>query len=244
MEDMLLLKGTPKEGKSQKKSSHDDGSKPSCDDGKKVDEDPRKENKCKDQEKEDNVNRTNNVNTHIQLSSDDEDDGTVADMNNLDTTIQVSLIPTTRIHQDHHLDQMIRILQLATQTRKMSMNLEEHRAIGTNWVFKNKKDERGIVIRNKARLVTQGYTQEERIDYNEVFAPVVRIEAISAFLYGKIEEKVCVCHPPGFEDPDILDRVYKVEKHYMDYIRLLELVKCDILERYDIDLAAFTVVFE
>ncbi|GJY57475.1 putative ribonuclease H-like domain-containing protein [Tanacetum coccineum] len=106
------------------------------------------------------------------------------------------------------------------------------RAIGSKWVFRNKKDERGIVIRNKARLVAQGYTQEEGIDYDEVFAPVARIEAIrlflayalfkdfvvyqmdvkSAFLYGKIKEEVYVCQPPGFEDPDFPDRVYKVEK--------------------------------
>ncbi|KAI3692552.1 hypothetical protein L6452_32369 [Arctium lappa] len=84
-----------------------------------------------------------------------------------------------------------------------------HRAIGTKWIFRNKRDERGIVIRNKARLVAQGYTQEEGIDYEEVFAPVARIEAIrlflayasymnfkvyqmdvkSAFLYGSIEEE-------------------------------------------------------
>ncbi|GKF07598.1 putative ribonuclease H-like domain-containing protein, partial [Tanacetum coccineum] len=96
----------------------------------------------------------------------------------------------------------------------------------------NKKDERGIVIRNKARLVAQGYTQEEGIDYDEVFALVARIEAIrlfltyasfkdfvvyqmdvkSAFLYGKIEEEVYVCQPPGFEDLEFPDRVYKVEK--------------------------------
>ncbi|GKA57622.1 putative ribonuclease H-like domain-containing protein [Tanacetum coccineum] len=81
-------------------------------------------------------------------------------------------------------------------------------AIGTKWVFRNKKDERGIVVKNKARLVAQGHTQDEGIDYDEVFAPVARIEAIrlflayasfkdfvvyqidvkSAFLYGKIEE--------------------------------------------------------
>ncbi|GJT86343.1 putative ribonuclease H-like domain-containing protein [Tanacetum coccineum] len=106
------------------------------------------------------------------------------------------------------------------------------RAIGTKWVFRNKKDERGIVVRNKARLVAQGYTQEEGVDYDEVFAPVAKIEAIklflayasykdfmvyqmdvkSVFLYGKIEEEVYVCQPPGFEDPDFPDRVYKVEK--------------------------------
>ncbi|GJS42942.1 putative ribonuclease H-like domain-containing protein [Tanacetum coccineum] len=105
------------------------------------------------------------------------------------------------------------------------------RAIGTKWV-RNKKDERGIVIKNKARLVAQGYTQEEGIDYDEVFAPVAKIKAIrlflayasfkdfvvyqmdvkSDFLYGKIEEEVYVCQPPGFEDPDFPDKVYKVEK--------------------------------
>nr|GFA05120.1 hypothetical protein [Tanacetum cinerariifolium] len=68
------------------------------------------------------------------------------------------------------------------------------RTIGTKWVFRNKKDERRIVIRNKARLATQGYTQEEGIDYDE------------------IEEEVYVCQPPGFEDLDFPDRVYKVEK--------------------------------
>ncbi|GJX83728.1 putative ribonuclease H-like domain-containing protein [Tanacetum coccineum] len=106
------------------------------------------------------------------------------------------------------------------------------RAIGTKWVYINKKDERGIVIKNKARLVAQGYTQEEGIDYDEVFALVARIKAIrlflayasfkdfvvyqmdvkSAFLYGKIEEEVYVCQPLGFEDPDFPEKVYKVEK--------------------------------
>ncbi|GKD53504.1 retrovirus-related pol polyprotein from transposon TNT 1-94 [Tanacetum coccineum] len=256
----------------------------------KVDEDPRKESECNDQEKEDNVNSTNNVNvvgtnkvnvvggkTSIQLpfdlnmpaledystfdfSRDDKDDGAEADINNLDTTIQISPIRTIRIHKDYPLDQVIRDLQSATQTRKMSKNLKEHgfikamqedllqfklqevwtlvdlpnrkRAIGSKWIFRNKKDEMGIVIRNKARLVAQGYTQEKGIDYDEVFEPVARIEAIrlflsyasfkdfvvyqmdvkSAFLYGKIEEEVSVCQPPRFEDPDFPDRVYKVEK--------------------------------
>ncbi|GKF71639.1 hypothetical protein Tco_0207753, partial [Tanacetum coccineum] len=63
----------------------------------------------------------------FDFSRDDDDDvGAEADINNLDTTIQVSLIPTTRIHKDHPLDQVIRDLQLATQTRKMSKNLKEH----------------------------------------------------------------------------------------------------------------------
>ncbi|GJZ84702.1 putative ribonuclease H-like domain-containing protein [Tanacetum coccineum] len=147
---------------------------------------------------------------------DYKDDGAEADMNNLDTTIQVSPILTIRIHKDHPFDQVIGDLQSVTQTRTMSKKFEEHgfvrrtqkgnsciegskldrgyagrastiqvtrsldfsgftngkRAIGTKWVFRNKKDKKGIVIRNKARLVAQGYTQEEGIGYDEVFAPV------------------------------------------------------------------------
>nr|GEX14033.1 putative ribonuclease H-like domain-containing protein [Tanacetum cinerariifolium] len=70
-------------------------------------------------------------------------------------------------------------------------------------------DKRGIVIRNKARIVAQGQTLEEGIDYDKVFAPM---DVKSAFLYGTIEEEVYVCQPPRFEDPDFLDKVYKVEK--------------------------------
>ncbi|GJS81430.1 putative ribonuclease H-like domain-containing protein [Tanacetum coccineum] len=209
----------------------------------------------------------------IVYSNDYEDVNAEADMNNLNTFMPVSPIPTTRIHKDHPVEQIIGDLNSAPQTRRMTKNLEEHeeskkvahalkdpswieamqdellqfklqkvwtlvdlpngkRPIGTKWVYRNKKDERGIVIKNKARLVAQGYTQEEGIDYDEVFAPVARIEAItlflayglfkdfvvyqmdvkSAFLYGKIEEEVYVCQPPGFKDPDFPDRVYKVEK--------------------------------
>ncbi|GJZ75181.1 putative ribonuclease H-like domain-containing protein [Tanacetum coccineum] len=85
---------------------------------------------------------------------------------------------------------------------------------GTKWVFRNKKDERGIVIRNKARLVAQGYTQEEGIDYDEVFAPVARIEAIRLFLaYASFKDFVVYqMDVKRFEDPDFPDRVYKFEK--------------------------------
>nr|GFA94144.1 hypothetical protein [Tanacetum cinerariifolium] len=79
------------------------------------------------------------------------------------------------------------------------------RPIGTKWVLKNKRDERGIVIRNKPRLVAQGHTQEEGIDYDEM-------DVKSAFLYGTIDEEVYVMQPPGFQDPEYPARVYKVEK--------------------------------
>ncbi|GJZ66240.1 putative ribonuclease H-like domain-containing protein [Tanacetum coccineum] len=106
------------------------------------------------------------------------------------------------------------------------------KVIGTKWVFRNKRDERSIVVKNKARLVAQGFRQEEGIDYDEVFAPVARIEAIrlflafasymgftvyqmdvkSAFLYGTIGEEVYVQQPPGFVDPAHPNKVYKVIK--------------------------------
>nr|GEZ56828.1 putative ribonuclease H-like domain-containing protein [Tanacetum cinerariifolium] len=125
------------------KSYNDNGSKPSSDDGKKVDKDPRKENEYNDQEKEYNVNNANNVSTissTVNTTGTNRVNAVVADMNNLDTTIQVSLIPTTRIHKDHPLDQVIRDLQLATQTRKMSKNLEKHGFVSTIQQRTNHKD--------------------------------------------------------------------------------------------------------
>ncbi|GKA82019.1 putative ribonuclease H-like domain-containing protein [Tanacetum coccineum] len=106
------------------------------------------------------------------------------------------------------------------------------KVIGTKWVFRNKRDERTIVMKNKAWLVAQGFRHEKGIDYDDVFAPVARIEAIrlflafasymgftvyqidvkSAFLYGTIEEEVYVHQPPGFVDPAHPNKVYKVIK--------------------------------
>ncbi|GJS72527.1 putative ribonuclease H-like domain-containing protein [Tanacetum coccineum] len=189
----------------------------------------------------------------IVYSDDDEEVGVVADMNNLATTVPVSPILTIRVHKDHPLEQIIRDIHSAPQTRRMTKNVTEHvepknmiqALTDPSWIeamqdellqFKlqkrNKKDDRGIVVRNKARLVVQGYTQEEGIDYDEVFAPIDRIEAIrlflayatfmnfivyqmdvkSAFLYGTIEEEVYVCQPLGFEDPEFPKKVYKVER--------------------------------
>nr|GEX26598.1 hypothetical protein [Tanacetum cinerariifolium] len=119
--------------------------------------------------------------------------------------------------------QIISDLNSAPQTRSMTRMVKEQgghhqinnedfhtylpkgkRVIGSKWVFRNKKDERGIVIRNKARLVAHRHTQKEGIDYDEVFASVARIEAIQLFLaYASFM---------GFEDPDYPDKVYKVVK--------------------------------
>jgi hypothetical protein len=108
----------------------------------------------------------------------------------------------------------------------------DYNVIGTKWVFKNKQDQDGIVVRNKARLVAQGYTQVEGLDYNETYAPVARLEAIrillvyacahniklfqmdvkSAFLNGIINELVFVEQPPGFEDDKKPNHVYKLKK--------------------------------
>jgi hypothetical protein len=96
----------------------------------------------------------------------------------------------------------------------------DHNVIGTKWVFQNKQDENKVIVRNKSRLVVQGYTQIEGLDFDETFAPVTRLEAIrillayatshniklyqmnvkSAFLNSKINELVYVEQPHGFED--------------------------------------------
>ncbi|GJV76572.1 putative ribonuclease H-like domain-containing protein, partial [Tanacetum coccineum] len=189
----------------------------------------------------------------IDCLNNDEGVGAETDMNNLDTFMPVSPIPTTIIYKDHLVEQIIRDIHLAPQTKRMTKHVTNHvepkkviQALrDPRWIeamqdelLQNKKDKRGIIVRNKARLVAQSYTQEEGIDYDEVFAPVVRIEAIrlflayasfmnfvvyqmdvkNAFLYGKIEEEVYVCQPPGFEDPDFPDRVYNVEKALYDDI--------------------------
>ncbi|GJU12103.1 putative ribonuclease H-like domain-containing protein [Tanacetum coccineum] len=217
------------------------------------------------------VNTTPLEDTHADFFGDE----TEVDMSNISTTYPVSSTQNKRIHKDHSLAQVIGDIQSSVQTRRMineqgfisvvyegkthedlhnylftcSLSQEEpkKRAIGIKRVYRNKKDERGIVIRNKARLVTQGYTQEEGIDYDEVFAPVARIKAIrlflayasfkdfivyqmdvtSAFLYGKIEKGVYVCQPLGFEDPKFPDKVYK--RGQIDKTLFIKKIKGDIL---------------
>jgi hypothetical protein len=104
--------------------------------------------------------------------------------------------------------------------------------VGTKWVFRNKQDEHGVVTRNKARLVAKGYSQVEGLDFGETYAPIARLESIrillayatyhgfklyqmdvkSTFLNGPIKEEVYVEQPPGFEDSEYPNHVYKLSK--------------------------------
>jgi hypothetical protein len=104
--------------------------------------------------------------------------------------------------------------------------------VGTKWVFHNKQDEFGVVIRNKARLVAKGYSLVEGLDFEETFPPVARLESIhilltyathhdfklhqmdvkSTFLNGSIKEEVYVEQPTGFEDQEYPNHVYKLYK--------------------------------
>ncbi|GKB89125.1 putative ribonuclease H-like domain-containing protein [Tanacetum coccineum] len=198
-------------------------------------------------------------NDGILTNASYDDEGAVTDFTNLKTTVNVSPILTSRIHSIHPSTQILGDLKLAVQTRSkvnkssgayafvdaMQEELLQFKiqkvwllvdlpygknAIGTKWVYINKKDERGVVIRNKARLVAQGYRQEEGIVYDELFAPMARIIRIflafasymgfivyqmdvkSAFLYGTIDEEVYVSQPLGFVDPKVPKKVYKVVK--------------------------------
>nr|GEV51095.1 hypothetical protein [Tanacetum cinerariifolium] len=121
----------------------------------------------------------------ISIFGNDEDDDSGADINNLDTYFQVSPDPTTRIHKDHPLNQVIGDLQSSTQIRRMTKILEEY----------------GI------EAITLFLAYASFKDF-----VVYQMDFKSAFLYGKIEDEVYVCQPPSFEDPNFPDKVYKVEK--------------------------------
>ena len=108
---------------------------------------------------------------------------------------------------------------------------DNHTTIGTRWVFKNKLDENGIIIRNKARFITKG-CNKKGIDYNETFAPMARLAAIRmllafacarnlknfqmdvkiAFLNGYIMEEVYIQEPPDFKDNLNPNHVFKLQK--------------------------------
>nr|GEV90428.1 retrovirus-related Pol polyprotein from transposon TNT 1-94 [Tanacetum cinerariifolium] len=148
---------------------------------------------------------------------DDRDEGAEADYNNLEIVILVSPIPSNRIHKDHPKEHIIGEVNSveAMQEELLQFKLlnvwtlvdlpPRKRDIGTKWVYRNKRDQIGIVVKNKARLVAQAYASF--MDFT-----VYQIDVESAFLYGTIEEEVYVSQPSGFVDPEFPDRVYKVEK--------------------------------
>nr|GEY79923.1 hypothetical protein [Tanacetum cinerariifolium] len=164
----------------------------------------------------------------ITYSNDENDVGVEADFNNLETSIIVSPISTIRVHEDHHVTQIIGDLSSATQTRSMTRVARDQEPKRVHQALKDPS----WIEAMQEKLLQFKMHKEEGIDYEEVLAPVARIEAIrlflayasfmgfmvyqmdvkSTFLYGTIEEEVYVCQPPGFEDPDYPDKVYKVVK--------------------------------
>nr|GEX19788.1 putative ribonuclease H-like domain-containing protein [Tanacetum cinerariifolium] len=211
---------------------------------------------------------TNSINTFSvadnAYSNDEEDVGAEANFTNLETTITVSPIPTTRVHKDHRVTQIIGDLFSDTQTRSMTRMVKDqggftqinnedfhtcmfacflsqeepkrvHQALkDPSWIEAIQDKLLQFKMQKVCVLVDlpKGHTQEKGIDYEEVFAPVARIEAIrlflayaafmgfmvyqmdvkSAFLYETIEEEVYVCQPIGFKDLDYPDKVYKLVK--------------------------------
>ena len=126
--------------------------------------------------------------------------------------------------------------------------------INTKWIFKNKTDEDGEVVRNKSRLVAQAYTQVKGIDFDESFAPIARLDSIrillsimcimnfklyqmdvkSAFLNGFLNEEVFVEQPKGFQDPHFMDHVLRLKKALYELKQALK-AWYDLLTTYLLD---------
>nr|GEW85575.1 ribonuclease H-like domain-containing protein [Tanacetum cinerariifolium] len=122
----------------------------------------------------------------IVYSGDEKDVGAEADLSNLETNIHVSPIPTTRVHKDHHVNQITSDLNSTPQTRSMTRMKVLQALKDPSWIEA---------------------MQEELLQFK-----LQKMDVKSAFLYGTIEEEVYVCQPPGFKDLDYPDKVYKVVK--------------------------------
>ncbi|GKB03026.1 retrovirus-related pol polyprotein from transposon TNT 1-94 [Tanacetum coccineum] len=154
-----------------------------------------------------------------------------------DETLEIDEVVNIKESRNHPLENIIAMQEelnqfIANDVWELVPQPKNMTIIGTKWVFRNKLDENGVVSRNKARLVAQGYNQQEGIDYDETYAPVARLESIrillayacaldfklfqmdvkSAFLNGFINEEVYVAQPPGFIDFEKPDHVYKLKK--------------------------------
>ncbi|GJW93776.1 putative ribonuclease H-like domain-containing protein [Tanacetum coccineum] len=145
------------------------------------------------------TNTVNTVSTPISTANPSNVFSAVADFPNLETTVNVSPIPTSRIHSIHPTTQILGDPTSPIEPKKISQALEDEswREIGTKWVYRNKNDERGVVVRNKERI--------EAIRIFLAFASymgfiVYQMDVKSAFLCGTIDEEVYVSEPPGFVD--------------------------------------------
>ncbi|GJR60317.1 putative ribonuclease H-like domain-containing protein [Tanacetum coccineum] len=157
-----------------------------------------------------------------QSTPSESDARSMADFTNLEPVVNVSPIPSSRINSIHPSTLILggpqsavdatqeELLQFKIQKVWILVDLPyEKKAIGTKWVYRNKKDERGVVVRNKARI--------EAIKIFLAFASymgfiVYQMDVKSALLYGKIDEEIYVSQPPGFIDPKYPQKVYKVVK--------------------------------
>ncbi|GJU18539.1 putative ribonuclease H-like domain-containing protein [Tanacetum coccineum] len=184
------------------------------------------------------------------FTSSSYDDDFCATLTNVAPVVDVNQVPTRRLEPTSIAKALEDPDWVAAMQEEMQQFINQQvwklvplpngkHAIGTKWILKNKRDARGIVVRNKARLVAQGHRQEEGIDYDEVFAPVARIEAIrlflafasymgflvyqmdvkSAFLYGEIEEEVYVTQPKGFEGSYFQSMLQKWSNFRMAFIK-------------------------
>ncbi|GJV01285.1 ribonuclease H-like domain-containing protein [Tanacetum coccineum] len=172
---------------------------------------------------------------------DNEDVGAEADLNNLETTMNVNLIPTTRTYKDHPKYQIIGDINSATQTRRMTKISEEHALVSyiNKQKITNHKDDQNCLFASflsqiEPKKVIQALTdpswveamQEELLQFRLqkvwTLVDLPMMDVKSAFLYGTIKEEVYVCQPPGFEDPQFPDKFIREKKLYMVYIKLLE----------------------
>ncbi|GKB11455.1 ribonuclease H-like domain-containing protein [Tanacetum coccineum] len=195
--------------------------------------------------------------THVEFFSDE--DEPKVDLGNILNSYTVPTTPNTRIHKDHPIKNVIGDVKSSIQTRRMTKPTSEQGLnpqallklylIHLGWKQCKKNFCNSSSNRIKARLVAQGHRQGEGIDYEEVFAPVARIEAIrlflayasfmgfliyqmdvkSTFLYGTIKEEVYVTQPPGFKDPNHPDKIYKVKRGKIDQTLFIMKQKGDIL---------------
>nr|GEY72831.1 retrovirus-related Pol polyprotein from transposon TNT 1-94 [Tanacetum cinerariifolium] len=193
------------------KSSQDNEFQPLNDDAKRVDEDVRKENECNDQGEEDSTNNTNRVN----IVTSDINVASFSGVNIIGTNISIDLPPDPNmpsledigIFKDSHDDEDAFGIEVDFHNLDFTFQVSP---IATTRIHKNhplKQVIRDFHSAPQIRRMSKNLEEHGLVDFI-----VYQIDANSSFLYGKIEEEVYVCQPPGFKDPDFPDKVYKVEK--------------------------------